>query len=152
MMTYKTVREVLEQVSRFHEELGRFYERAAGESDSPRTKLLLDYLSRYRERHEKEMQELEKDTNSTALDVWLQYTPEFSGISDLSTFKIHSRMTIEDVFQTVVEFHNAMIGYYEHLSQLVSDETAADIFARLAEMTRQEKTELAFSLNTLQDI
>lgn len=151
-MKFKTVRDIIEHVGRFHEEVRQFYEQAADSSEGPRTKLLMDYLSRYNDKYKKQIKEIEKSGRNKVLDQWIQFPPDALGTKSLDSFTIRSGMNIEDVFKTILEFQNALIAYFEQLAKTTKYEEAVELFENMAEATKREKGELAFSLNTLQDI
>ncbi len=151
-MKFKTVRDIIQHVGRFHDEVRQFYDKAAETSEGPRTKMLMDYLSRHNARYQKEIKELEKSDSSKVLDQWIQFPPDSLGTNELDSFTIHHEMKIEDVFKTILDFQNALIAYFEHLAQTSKYEKAVELFENMAEATKREKIDLAFSMNTLRDI
>ena len=52
-MAYETVRDILDRVRNFHDQVGEYYHRLYSIADKERVRILLDYLSRH-EKHLKD--------------------------------------------------------------------------------------------------
>lgn len=116
MRSYQQVRDVLKQVSRYHQELLEYAETVdASERDEP-LRPLVDYLAAH-ERGVKSILDGYAPTEREAvLDTWLQYVPDHDVDAVFKKRDFRDARSVDDVLAMMMEFDDALVDLYKSLA------------------------------------
>ncbi len=136
-MTYQSVREILENVRRFHRRLRREVEAAEQTIGDRRSDYLLESFRRGEREMDRALAQYENEGDSAVLDTWIQYVPT----EDLERFLNESPMPTgekpEDVVEWKQEFDKALAAFYRQLADQDSAPRVQEFFESLAAMVEQ---------------
>lgn len=133
-MPCRTIRDLLNQLEDFHHRLAKLLADKALEVNQPKTKLLLDYMSRHTSALELLLAEYEKDQSNSTLSSWVQFPPEFLQTRRLDGIVFSPDMDGDEVCRVVSEVHNQLIQFYKYLSDHSSRAEVQDLFDNLVNM------------------
>lgn len=136
-MTYQQVSDILKAIQkhhqRFREALMEIEDRAGFED----TESVARALKHHEQNWQKALAEYGEEGEQAVLNTWIQYAPD-QGVHDmLSDIVITPEMTIGDVRQLFIRFHNSLVELYSTLKDEVAAPRAKEFFTRLLE---QEET------------
>jgi rubrerythrin len=143
--TYKTARDILNMIRRFHHQLSEFYEQLSEISEKKRVRMLLEYMSRHEKNFEQALAEYDHETASRVLDAWIQYAPDGDILSIPEAKKLHSDMSVDDVVGIAMELDNHLIKFYSEAERCVDFNILKDFFGRLKEQEQADEAELVRS-------
>jgi len=147
MRSYKTVREILNQVSIWHHRLlEHCCEGEEPEQDDP-FRPLVEYLSEH-ERAAKHVLDRYKPTErETILNTWLQYVPG-EQVDDVFTSRnLDDSKAPEEIVAMILEFDNALVELYKTLAnQSQAHPRVNELFQGLLEMEEWQRVRNAYAV------
>ena len=151
-MRYMQIREMLDRVRDFHEELGNYYHQLSEAADRERIKLLLDHISKHKKRLHDGLAAYEKDAPQQVLNTWVdsEYCDQVLALCE-TTFA--SRETdVDGVIEAAIEIDNSLIDFYREVAEHATSERVREVFQNLIELEESDLRHLALSALQLRDI
>lgn len=152
VQTYETTRDVLDHARAFHGELGKLYERLAGEAQQERVKMLLNYLSRHEEHLEEGLAQYEEGASKRILDTWFKYVPGEDRLRECQSIQLERDMSVDDVVAVALRLDTCLLDLYKEMADTAVSQEVKDVFTNLLDMEEQEKHKLARNTLLLQDL
>jgi rubrerythrin len=143
--TYKTARDILNMIRRFHQQLSEFYEQLSEISEKKRVRMLLEYMSRHEKNFEQALAEYDHENASKVLDAWIQYAPDSDILSIPKAKNLHSDISVDDVVDIAMELDDHLIKFYSEAERCVDFSVLKDFFGRLKEQEQADEAELVRS-------
>lgn len=146
MRSYKTVRDILSQISRWHKELLELC--CEGEEPEPNDPFrpLVDYLAMHERSAKKVLDRFEPRERDAILNTWLQYVPAERVEEVFIKRNVSRSMTSEEIVEMILEFDNALVELYESLAnQAQAPPRINEVFQNLLEMQEWQRARNAFS-------
>ena len=116
-MMFKTTRDVLERVQRFHHILSDFYRHLADKSRNKRIKILLDYLSDHENRFNNNLAMFENEVPDSILDTRFKYVPDKNKLKGCEDMELASDKCVEDVVRLSHRVDDCIIQFYEEMAE-----------------------------------
>ncbi len=140
MTSFVTVRDVLERVRLFRQQLKSFYQELAETADKRELQIYLAYMIRHEENFEKVLAEHDDACINHKLDTWMQYGPESAGfalppLSDLDP----ANMCVEEAECLALASENAILAYYKEAAKSVQ---GAEPHALLEQLAEQQESDI----------
>ena len=151
-MRYMQIREMLDRVRDFHEELGNYYHQLSESADRERVKLLLDHISQHKKRLHDGLAAYEKDAPEQVLNTWVdsEYCDRVLAVCE-RTFA-SKETDVEGVVKAAIDLDNSLIDFYREVVEHTQSEGVRDVFQNLIEMEEGDLRHLALSALQLRDI
>lgn len=152
MKSYKQVKEIIEYVRLFHEQMREFYERLHEKDEKHRVKILLDYLCRHEKLREETLAQYEEEALSNIMDAYFKYVPESITPICFKSKVIKSHMTVDDVVSIALELNNCLIEMYNKLIEQTNVKEVEEVFKSLLHRIEKEEKNLVRDASQLKDI
>lgn len=138
-MAFRQVKELLEWIHDFHEQLGSQYTRLASEQHDERMKMALVFLADRERCMQEGMAAYLNDADEGLLTTWLIDSQEFGHTHVLERIPLclgcHD---IHDILSNVMTAHQTLKDMYRLRAELSSIPEEAELFERLAEQQDAE--------------
>lgn len=146
MRSYKTVRDILDRISRWHRELLEYCcEGEEPEADDP-FRPLVDYLITHERGAKRVLDRYEPGERDAILNTWLQYVPAERVEEVFTKRKLSQTMSSEEVVAMILEFDEALVELYKTLAnQAQAPPRINMVFQSLLEMEEWQKLRNAWS-------
>lgn len=146
MRSYKTVREILNQVSLWHR---RLLDHCC-EGDEPEQRdpfqPLVEYLSAHERAAKHVLDRYKPDERETILNTWLQYVPAEQVDEVFSKRDLDETRSPEEVVAMILEFDNALVELYKTLAnQAQAPPRINEVFQALLEMEEWQRVRNGFA-------
>lgn len=141
-MACRTTREILDQIRKFHHQLGAFYAETAEKAERNRAKALLEYMGRHEERLEARLTEYEEDAAQAILDTWFEFLPDIAKCECFEGVELNPDMSVDDVVGTALRFDDCLIQFFQEMADLSVVEDVKELFASLVRMEEEEEREV----------
>ena len=147
MRSYKTVREILNQVSVWHHELLEYCcEGDEPDEDDP-FRPLVDYLAGHERAAKHVLDRYKPSERETILNTWLQYVPAEQMDEVFTKRDLEDSQAPEEVVAILLEFDNALVELYKTLAnQSQAHPRINELFQGLLEMEEWQRLRNAFAV------
>ncbi len=147
MRSYKTVREILNQVSVWHHELlEHCCEGDEPDEDDP-FRPLVEYLAGHERAAKHVLDRYKPSERETILNTWLQYVPAEQIDEVFTKRNLEDSQAPEDVVAMILEFDNALVELYKTLAnQSQAHPRVNELFQGLLEMEEWQRLRNAFAV------
>ena len=146
MRSYKTVGEILKQISRWQQDLlDRCCE---GEEPDPGDPFhpLVEYLVGHEKSVQKVLHHFAPDERDAILNTWLQYVPAEQIDAVFAKRELSNRMTSEEVIDMILEFDDELVELYKTLANHAQAPPRINaLFQNLLEMEEWQKLRNAWA-------
>lgn len=131
-----------------------YYNQTSLQSDIPRLKMLLDYLSRHEKYFEESLVNFEKDSSEKILNTWFKYTPDSNTLQGCGCeeFQIKSNMTVDEVIQIALKVDQCLINFYQQMTENCVIPEIKEIFDNLLEMEKREDKKMIKDVMLLKEM
>jgi len=138
-VSFKTTRDILDQVKSVHRKLLRYHEDMRDEAGDETIRLLLSYLGRHERNVERALADFEEDARAALLDRWFQFTPDIADSPALRKVDVEPAMAATDVIRTVLEYDEALRRMFVELADTASRPELRELFTDLARTEKEEE-------------
>jgi len=151
-MMFKTTREVLDRIRKFHRMLSIYYDDVSKQTDQARLRLLLDYMSRHEKKFEENLARFGEESSKKLLDTWFKFLPDEDKLIGCEAMKIRPDMTIDDVISIALRVDDCLIQFYTEMAEGCVIKEIKDFFTNLSNMEKREKYNFSRNTAELQDL
>jgi len=146
MRSYKTVREILNQISRWHHTLlDHCCEGDEPEQNDP-FRPLVEYLSAHERASKSGLDRYKPDERDAILNTWLQYVPAERLDEFFTTHRFDEPRPAEELVGLILEFDNALVELYKTLAnQAQAPPRINEVFQSLLEMEEWQRLRNGFA-------
>ncbi|GEM_PF-799113 len=148
-MNYKQVRDILDGVRDCHRRFRDALADALQHMKAEDADEIVDAMRQREQRWQLTLAEYEKDGADSVLDTWVQFVPDEAIKQQLDAIHITSEITIDEIAEMAMNFHNALIGLYTVLAGEVTAPRVQQLFSSLLELEQTVAAEQTWSLRTL---
>lgn len=152
MKSYMQVKEIIEFVRLFHQQMREFYESLHEKDEKYRIKIFLDYLCRHEKHREDTLARYEKEALSNIMDAWFKFLPKNITPKCLESNVIKSDMTVDDVVCFALELNNCLVEIYKKLIEQTNVREVKEVFKSLLHRIEKEEKNLVRDASLLNDI
>lgn len=152
VMRFERARDVLKHTQSFHMQLSQLYQLLADQENSPKVKLLLDYMVSNEQKFANTLEQYEANSSTEILDTWFQYTNDESILKIPKIEKLISKSSINGIVELSMTFSDELIELYESIGNQTAEINLKEIFTNLANMQKQEKRQLSMNIDRLMDL
>lgn len=146
-MSYRQVRDILNDIRdhhrRFRDALARVDRESGGRAD-------VEYIAKALQRHEQHWQmalaRYGSEGEDAILNTWLQFKPDETVLKELDELTVTRDMSVDDVADLAIRFHNRLVDSYAMLARAVSAPRVQAFFERLVELEQTVTAERAWSI------
>jgi hypothetical protein len=125
------IRDIFDQIRRYHHQLAQYYRRAGQSSNDEKHKFLLDYMGRHEDRIEEALSDYGVSAGKSVLDTWIQFVPQTSLQAVFDQATISPQMTPDDVVAQALALDRKLIDYYKLLTDSTSAYEVRELFMNL---------------------
>lgn len=146
MRSYKTVKDILDQISRWHSDLLEYC--CEGEEPDPEDPFrpLVDYLAKHEASIKQVLDGYQPDERTAILGTWLQYVPAERVEEVFARRDLSDSADAEQVIAMILEFDDALVELYKHLAnQAQAPPRINDVFQNLLDMQEWQQLRNAWS-------
>ncbi|HEX6986658.1 MAG TPA: hypothetical protein VF170_14855 [Planctomycetaceae bacterium] len=146
MRSYKTVREILDRISRWHNELLEHCCEGEEPDENDPFRPLVEYLAAHERGAKAVLDRYEPREREAILNTWLQYVPAERVEEVFTKRSLSERMTSEEVVAMVLEFDDALVELYKTLAnQAQAPPRINEVFQSLLDLEEWQKLRNAWS-------
>ena len=132
MATFVTLKDVLDRVRTFRQQLKSFYTHLAETAGKHELQIYLGYMIRHEENFERVLAAHDGKAMNHKLDTWMQYGPESAGLvlprlEDLNP----EAMSVEEAECIALASENAILAYYKEAAANVQGTEPHDLLEKL---------------------
>ena len=151
-MRFCQVKELLDWIRAFHEELANQYDGLTDQSIKSRVGLLLTYLADHQRVLADSIEKFETDSANSLLTTWSDQCPDLELPDSLGELKnTLSGKETADVVQQAIGFHDLLIRIYTDLQEAAETDSIRELFQNLAELEKHEKLRMVRDALYLED-
>ena len=151
-MPVEPVKQVLEDLKLFRDRLGEYCHQQAGEVESERVRMLLEYLSEQEARLETGLESYESRAGSGVLNFWFQYGGSDQLLKKLDDLTSESKRSIDDVMRLAMDLSRAVADFCRFLAENAESTEVADLFSDIVRLEEQEQRKLSMATDRLMDL
>lgn len=142
MDTYITVREVLENVREFEEQMRGLYLQQAERAERQDVKCFLQHLGKLECRHEKGLANYEDEERKMLLDNWLQYGPDEEQLQVPKLEDFPADMDMNQAESLAVKQNGELATYYSQVAERSSSREVSELFGKLVDQVESENRDV----------
>ena len=152
-MRFQTVEEIIDWTADFHGRLAELFRAASSAEHRERLSLLLQYVADHEQHLRNSLKNFELDGADRLLATWFDHAPEadLPNVPDNINTLLDSG-DIDKIIESVVGFHDRMIGAYANLREQANNDSIRTLFDRLADLEHNEKITLVRDSQHFNDI
>ncbi|MCA9077995.1 MAG: hypothetical protein KDA93_23400 [Planctomycetaceae bacterium] len=152
-MAYRQVRDVVDEILRAHEQMGRVLEHAQHESVSfdQDTQPILEELDREQRELQSILSRYGDKGEKALLDTWLQYVPDAEVQKSVASFEVTPQMSIHHLVRKKLEFDQALIALLKQLARGTSVPRVQEFFQTLLEYTQTQTSQQVWSMREVHE-
>ena len=146
MRSYQQVKDILDQISRWHREiLDLCCDGAEPDPDDP-MRPLVEYLANHERGAKRVLDRFEPAEREAIRNTWLQYVPA-GGVEEVFAKRnLSEPMTSEEAVAMMIEFDDALVELYKSLAdQAQAPPRINEVFRNLLEMEEWQRLRNAWS-------
>jgi len=133
-MPAKQLRDVVETVRRFNQQLVGFLEEQADGKRDERTRELMDFMARHGEHLNAVLAKYDDDKTTRILDTWLHILPDEAVRDVFGELRFSDDMTTNEVIDQCLRFDRALCRLYQEFADSAVLPQVAEVFSNLLEM------------------
>ena len=145
-MSFEQTRDILEKARLFHHELRAFYSRMEETAQRDRIRMLLEYLGRREAHLEERLAEYERNASRDMLDQWFRFAPAQHIGEEISRVRLRPDPTPEELIAVALKLDEELLRIYRQAAELAPDDAVRELFTRLFEEGKQERSNLVLSV------
>lgn len=132
-MAFRQIKELMEWIVGFHQQLGTMYARLAGEQNDGRMKMALEFLAERERRMHASMKRYVEDADPALLKTWLIDSQEFVHPKMLERV-VHcvGCQDVSDILANVLTAHQTLRDMYQLRAELAQVPSEQELFEELA--------------------
>ena len=151
-MPVEPVKQVLDDLKLFRHRLGEYCHQQAGEVDSERVRMLLEYLSEQETRLETGLKSYEAMADTSVLNFWFQYGGSEALLKKLDKLTMESKHSIGDVMGLAMELSQGVADFCRFLAENAESPHVVDLFTNIVRLEEQEQRKLSVATDRLMDL
>lgn len=150
---YQSVDDILNHSEHFHRELSQYYHHRARASDSPRSTMMFDYLSRREHDLAVGLRRYRNDAEHSLLTSWLDHVPELDSLPLLDEVTHDcDQVHCDGAADLALIVDQRLMDLYSALTEQAAIERVAELFQNLAEQQSGEQRQLQMARLRLDDL
>lgn len=143
-MQFEQVKEVLNHVIGYHNELSAEYQKLAEETHDARVRMLLAYLAEHEEKLRIGLEGYESGDHRSVLNTWMQNAPNIGHPRILEELKgCLCCETFDEVLDLAGRIHSTLTDMYQSLASQAATADERRLFESLADRQRAENKRLS---------
>lgn len=151
-MRFKTVEDVLEVVTRFHQALAERFAELEQLTTSERAQLMLDYLCRHEQNLARATDQFEQDASAGLLHTWLQYSSDLQPDALLERVRSVDLNDVSGIVPIALEVDDYLLNLYRQVADHTDSPAVREVFLSLAQVEDVERHKLSRAAFRLSDI
>ncbi|MBW3543828.1 MAG: hypothetical protein KY476_26565 [Planctomycetes bacterium] len=149
-MAYKQVREILDDVQSWHQQLADVYDELAREASNDRVRLLLNGLRRHEEEFQAAVARYQADAADDVDETWIQYNPEPDWEEAVREAGLESGLPHEELVARLQQLDQNLTAIYRQLAAATAVPPVAELFESLAQMEERKEQWRSQATNELE--
>lgn len=152
-MRFEQTKDILEHAQQFYKLIADYYHSLSEQTQHPRLKMLLDYLSRHEEHLQETLAEFESGASEHVLNTWFKSSPCEEKLGQLRTMMLKAELTsVDEITDVAMKIDDCLIGMYKKLAETAEIAAVKDAFSNLVEMEEHEKIKSMRNILMMQDL
>ncbi|MFA5700068.1 MAG: hypothetical protein WC913_02205 [Desulfuromonas sp.] len=139
MRSFGQAKEIVEHVRKFHRFASDYFKQLSDSTESPRMKMLLDYMAHHEEHLEQVLKEQEANIKLQAMEAWFQFSTECSTFKPVKDISYTDDLTPDKVFEIAAQIDKCLYASYNTVISRSSSPEVRELFQNLLDMEKQEK-------------
>jgi hypothetical protein len=131
VMTFPQVRDVLDYVRAFHKRLSDFYHQLSDETEKPKVKMLLNYMSLHEKHLQEDLAAYEESAPRKVMDTWYQGTPDKSILERYEGIQIRPDLSLYEVVCLAFEIDDSLIEFFRGMVECSECQAVREVFINL---------------------
>ena len=152
-MTVETIKDILDWTRKLHEQLEDVYRVTSDESDSERTKMLLNYVADHEAKLAEAIDHYEKDATVKLVDTWVQdYIMKNPFMQGLMTSLNFAGMSSDEILNATVTSHQHLIDLYRGLAESAQTNQLKELFENMQSLEMHELMRMVHTTERFNDL
>ena len=152
-MQVETLKDVLNWTRDAHQHLASCMQHCAGENESARAKLLLDYLADHEQKLVKVLDEFQKTANVSALNTWcIEYLDKHPITRHEKCELPFAELSADEINIEVAHQHGQIIELYRYLLSHADIPETQELLEQLLSLEEHEAMQMTQAANRLHDL
>lgn len=152
-MTVETIKDILDWTRKLHTQLEEVYRSCSDESDSERTRLLLNYVADHEAKLAGAIEHYEKDASLNLIDSWVQdYIMKNPFMQGMMTSLKFAGMSSEDILNATVASHQHLIDMYKDLAESAQSQQLKELFENMQFLELHELMRMVHTSERFNDL
>ncbi len=139
MSSFGQAKEIVEYVRKFHRFTSDYFKQLSDSTESPRMKLLLDYMAHHEEHLEQVLKDQEANTKLQAMQAWFQFSKECSTFKPVKEISYTDELTPDKIFEIASQIDQCLYASYNTVISRSSNPEVRELFQNLLDMEKQQK-------------
>ncbi len=152
MKTFECVRDVFENIRRFHEQTGRLYREMSDRTQNARAKMLLSYMTDHERSFDRTLTVYQTAGTASVLNTFFQFTTEETPDKFIANLDLKPDPTADDVVEICMKFDQYLECLFEQLAAVADAQGSIKVreaLENLVEMELEAKKKLAYVTNSI---
>jgi rubrerythrin len=141
-MAYETIRHLLDDARKFHQELEALYEQESDQADKDKLRMILDFMGRHEKALEQWIAETEAGVAPRILDMRLHFMPDIAECEDFAPVTFPKDVSIQEAIRTALHFDDCLVAYYRQMAEGPVPPEVKELFRVLMRAEKSEEREV----------
>jgi rubrerythrin len=152
-MQIEQIRDILDWTVAYHQQMAQCYEHCAGQSESTRIKLLLEYLSTHEKLLTDTISRYESEADPKDLNTWcIEYIDKTPVLAhNLCEAKLNE-MDTGEIVNLTANIHNQLIELYQYMVSRAANKRTEELFENLISLEENETMRMVRASESLDDL
>lgn len=150
-MSSQRTQDILQQARDFHQHLSLHYAALHTESDQPRLRLLLEYLTKHEAGLADMLVRYERDAPRPVMETWFPYMPEAGALMPAAA-DLPQGTSFDELLAAAQECSRKVIALYGQAEGMAVAPEVQEVFRSLRQLEEKEQTRASRSALALLDI
>lgn len=152
-MQIEQIRDILNWIVDYHQQLAECYEHCADQSESPRIKMLLEYLSEHEKQLTHTIARYEEKADARDLNTWcLEYMDKVPAAAHTLCEANLNVLDTNQIMARTVSIHNQLLDLYRYLVSRAVNKRTEELFDNLISLEEHETMRMVRASESLDDL
>jgi len=151
-MATENIRMLVGHLREVHQELAAHYHRLAESQQTPRLKMLLDYLGEHEDRLVHTLSEYGKGTDSGTLESWNQWLNDPDPAEVIASVDLPDNPTEDDIADAAIKVSQSLIDFYRSIADDSVPDRVSEALHHLIALEEGSLKQVARDTGRLRDL
>ncbi|WP_415891149.1 ATPase [Neptuniibacter sp. SY11_33] len=152
-MQIEQISDILDWIVNYHQQIAKCYEHCSDQSESPRVKMLLDYIADHEKQLTLTIARYEEETELKDLNTWcIEYVDKAPALEHMLCESNLNEMDTNQIMVRTASIHNQLLDLYQHLVSRAGNARIRELFNDLILLEEHEIMRMVKSSEGLSDI